>query len=198
MIGAAASLAVASIAGGIYLFTAPQKIQIPEKVCSEKLAGAQVEKLLPSEGEPQFTEETYGGNFGWVDYTISKGNCTLSAGQETVNVWYLYRHGDTYPQEEVQEDRRRVEWGEEYGYYEDGAFFMFVGCPRSTHDDQGKLQLAVRSSRAERSQSDAGKDISELASLTASVTRTLVTDMFKCRSAESLPEGPVEFSGDQP
>ncbi|MCZ7415229.1 hypothetical protein [Streptomyces sp. WMMC897] len=182
---------------GVYQASTPEKVSIPDSVCNGTLKGEQFRDFFPREGE-KFTEEEHTrSRFGWADDNFSSASCVLRVGDNDVWLEYIYNAGNKYPREDMQKRGEPTEWGEDYGAYRNGAFFMYVACPGSVNA-QGKILVKVGASSAEADERDVGKVVPQLASLTASVVRTLVTEMFECRSVDSLPEGPVEFSDGRP
>ncbi|GAA1679032.1 hypothetical protein [Streptomyces yatensis] len=170
-----------------------EAIEIPEKVCDERVSGKSVTNLFPKKGD-KFKEETY-----QFDARRNYGDCKLQAGGEKAGFSYIYRSGGKYPRKSIQSQGVRVSLGEAYGYMSkhNGAILLYIPCGTNAEKDTGsRLLITAGASMVEQAKesqqlNESMKEIGPLAAFTAQAARDMSRGWFKCPGSESLPDGPV-------
>ncbi|MEU8822777.1 hypothetical protein [Streptomyces sp. NPDC048636] len=166
-------------------------IDVPERVCEDRISGHGVTPLLPSRGE-EFEERETG-------FTIKSlgGSCRLEAGGEDVIVVYLYGSG-RYPRKHFPGETHKATLGEATGYLtREGEFSVYLPCTSSLKENTRGITIETSASIVRKAITSGGqlnkstKGLKDLSTFTAQVIHDLAEDWYRCPGAGRLPDGPV-------
>ncbi|WP_158687590.1 hypothetical protein [Streptomyces sp. AA1529] len=165
--------------------------EIPARMCNDTFSGAQVK---PSYGRAhgEFEEDTARGFPGILEEARGLGVvCETSVGNMSANFRVQYTQWGKSRGDVEKGSKYVAEFGEGYGEYgaEKGSISLRVPCP-TPEEPNGRMYLHVGATAARGGSSE---DVSKLADLTGYAARTLAQNVYKCKGAEKLPEGPVHI-----
>lgn len=193
-----AALALALLSAGAWWVSTDRRsdddaLEIPSRVCLERIPGKSVAPLLPAKG-PKLEEDTSGFSKPTPGFN---GECVLKVGDEEVGVGFTRIPGNKYTRSHVQSRGTPVSLGDAYGTMTDkNRIRLYVPCPSAQYPED-RLIISTNADAAEQADSFSRTthklttaDNAYLA-FTADVARTLSREWFKCPGAAELQGGPV-------
>ncbi|WP_431982802.1 hypothetical protein [Streptomyces qinglanensis] len=162
---------------------------LPERVCGDVFLGKKIQPLL--QGVKSEVEVENIRDFPGSRENTSSPVCEMRAKGRSVA--FRVDH-PSYPEKQVdieKENRFVVQLGSAYGVYAEssGTMILEIPCPTKKESDVA-LFLNVGASMA-REGEKGGR--AKLADLTGYAARTLAQNVYKCKGADKLPEGPVHI-----
>ncbi|MBQ0866550.1 hypothetical protein KBZ21_06445 [Streptomyces sp. A73] len=166
-----------------------KKLAVPERVCRSTFSGTQVEPLLHGgKGKVQSNIER---GFPGSRRTSSGPVCELSA--EGKSVSFRIEYPSFHPElRKLEQERKHVAtMGPAYGSYNEsnGTISLDIVCP-TRGNPESSLFVNVGASMVREGEKES---LAKLADLTGYAARTLAQDVYKCKGADELPEGPVSI-----
>ncbi|MGY0057972.1 hypothetical protein ACWY4P_15670 [Streptomyces sp. LZ34] len=173
-----------------------QAINIPQRICHNRISGEKAEPLLPTKGS-KYTEDadTFGG---WS----SLGTCEAKVDDSRIYVSYqdALGHKRSYHPKGIP-----VSLGKAYGSLTTGgAINLYVSCTNTPRTATEWLLIGANATIVD-DQIDDGQKLNKstrglraLTEFTAEAVRDLTQDWFKCPGADQLPDGPVTIHWDKP
>ncbi|MBQ1118969.1 hypothetical protein [Streptomyces sp. B15] len=187
-----AALAVAVLTATVWWFrpSSEEVLAVPERVCGGTFFGKKLEPLLRGgKGEMKANVvRKFPGSRKMSDVPV----CELSTKGRSVSFRVDYSGFPNDPLAELEKENDFVaEFGPAHGTYDDlnGTVHFGIPCPTAESPDD-TLFLNVGASMA-RDADAAG--MAKLAELAGYAARTLAQDVYKCKGADELPEGPVSI-----
>lgn len=167
------------------------KTALPSRLCNDTFSSAEV-KSLYGESEGALKQDTIRGFPGAFGDTPGLGVvCETSLGNRSVNFRAKHMRWGKPKKELMGEVEYVTELGSGYGDYnkDRGEISLRIPCP-SSETPTATLYMKVGASLAG---AGPGEGVSKLKRLAGYAARTLAQNVYKCKGADELPEGPVHI-----
>ncbi|WP_158778698.1 hypothetical protein [Streptomyces cellulosae] len=183
------ALAVAGVVAWQVWPSEEPAVAVPARVCDGALSGAAVRELLPEKGKP--FAEWHSGAFNprSVDSKQRPGTCKVYGGGKSVRIDHSSYLQSTYSMKNVDRGASmagniRITLGKAIGYYKGDTVFLFADCTGKYDKEKALVEVDVTYEKTTNRAT-----IQNMASLAADTLRLEAREIWRCESADALPNG---------
>ncbi|MFI6929938.1 hypothetical protein [Streptomyces sp. NPDC050287] len=164
-------------------------VAVPARVCDGALSGAAVRALLPEKGK-SFAEWHSGAfNPRSIDVKQRPGTCKVYGGDKSVEISHSFYLQSDYSMKDADRGasmagNTRITLGKALGYYKGDTVFLFADCTGQYDKEKTLVEVDVTYEKTTNRTA-----IQNMASLAADTLRLEARELWRCETADALPNG---------